>query len=60
MQFTDTEREGIFAHFLQGRQMSAAGVVNAITSYSQTVADFERADALDSMAITAGWLLAKR
>lgn len=58
LQFTEAEREGIFAHFLAGRQFTAAGVTNAITSFSQTVADFERADALDAMAISAGMLLA--
>lgn len=56
--FTDAEREGIFKHFLSGRQFTAAGVTNAITSFSQTVADFERADALDAMAVSAGMLLA--
>lgn len=59
MLFSEAERDGIFAHFLQGRQMTAAGVVNAITSYSQTVGDFERADELDAMAVSAGFLLTK-
>lgn len=49
--FTDTEREGILAHFTSAGQLSAAGVANAITSYSQTVRDPDRADELDDQAL---------
>lgn len=59
LSFTDTEREGILAHFIQGGQLTSAGVANAITSYSQTLADFERQDALDAMAITAMGIVAQ-
>jgi hypothetical protein len=57
--FTEAERSGILSHFIAGAQLTSGGVANAITSYSQTVADAERAEALDSMAISAMMSLAK-
>ncbi|WP_053716966.1 hypothetical protein [Saccharothrix sp. NRRL B-16348] len=51
--FTETEREGVLRHFIAGGQTTAAGLANAITSYSQTVADPSRADALDDLALRA-------
>jgi hypothetical protein len=51
--FTETEREGVLRHFIAGGQTTAAGIANAITSYSQTVADPSRADALDDLALRA-------
>lgn len=51
--FTETERTGILTHFIAAGQLSAAGVANAITSYSQTVPDPARADTLDDLALRA-------
>ncbi len=51
--FSDAEREGILAHFVSAGQLSAAGIANAITSYSQTVADPDRADELDDRALAS-------
>ncbi len=51
--FTETERTGILAHFIAGGQLTAAGIANAVTSFSQTVADADRADCLDSLALRA-------
>jgi hypothetical protein len=51
--FTEAERAGVLAHFLVGGQATRAGIANAITSYSQTAANPERQDELDSIAITA-------
>ncbi|WP_216892192.1 hypothetical protein [Nocardia alni] len=51
--FTDTERSGVLAHFIAAGQLSAAGIANAVTSYSQTVPDPARADALDDLALPA-------
>ncbi|WP_280394613.1 hypothetical protein [Nocardia brasiliensis] len=51
--FTDTERSGILAHFIAGGQLTAAGIANAVTSYSQTVPDPVRADGLDDLALRA-------
>ncbi|MQY21709.1 hypothetical protein [Nocardia macrotermitis] len=51
--FTDTERAGILTHFIAAGQLSAAGIANAVTSYSQTVPDPARADTLDDLALRA-------
>ncbi|MFF0494377.1 hypothetical protein ACFYTQ_35625 [Nocardia sp. NPDC004068] len=51
--FTDTERAGILSHFIAGGQLTAAGIANAVTSYSQTVPDPDRADTLDDLALQA-------
>lgn len=51
--FSDEERDGIFSHFMSGGQNTAAGVANAITSYSQTLESPTRADAMDDVALRA-------
>ncbi|GAA3858576.1 hypothetical protein GCM10022243_25290 [Saccharothrix violaceirubra] len=51
--FTDAEREGVLRHFIAGGQLTTGGLAHAITSFSQTVADPDRADALDDLALTA-------
>lgn len=49
--FTEAEQSGILDHFIRGGQMTAGGVVNAVTSFSQTVSDADRAHKLDSDAL---------
>ncbi|MGS2807761.1 hypothetical protein [Nocardia sp. MW-W600-9] len=51
--FTEDERTGILSHFIAGGQLTAAGIANAVTSYSQTIPDPDRADDLDDLALTA-------
>lgn len=51
--FTEDERSGVLEHFIAGGQPTAAGVAQAVTSYSQTVPDADRADALESLAFDA-------
>ncbi|WP_040713375.1 hypothetical protein [Nocardia takedensis] len=51
--FTEDERSGILSHFIAGGQLTAAGIANAVTSYSQTIPDPDRADTLDDLALTA-------
>ncbi|TVT27907.1 hypothetical protein FNH05_30675 [Amycolatopsis rhizosphaerae] len=51
--FSEAERDGVLSHFIAGGQLTAAGIANAITSYSQTVPDADRADALDDLALSA-------
>lgn len=51
--YTKGETEDILAHFYMGGQLTAAGVANAVTSYSQTVASADRADELDRSAVKA-------
>lgn len=51
LKFTEVERSGILNHFIRGGQMTAGGVLNAVTSYSQTVVNADRADQLDGSAL---------
>lgn len=57
--FTEGEMEGILDHFTRGGQMTAGGIVQAITSYSQTVANADRARHLDDNAVEALALMAR-
>jgi hypothetical protein len=49
--FTQAEQDGVLDHFIRGGQMTAGGVLNAITSFSQTIPDADRADAVESQAL---------
>ncbi|GAA5091408.1 hypothetical protein [Nocardia iowensis] len=51
--FNDDERAGILSHFIAGGQLTAAGIAHAVTSYSQTIPDADRADTLDDLALHA-------
>lgn len=51
--FTKAETAGVLDHFIRGAQMTAGGIANAITSFSQTVLDADRADAMDGQAVRA-------
>ncbi|WP_194838760.1 hypothetical protein [Nocardia sp. XZ_19_369] len=51
--FNDDERAGVLSHFIAGGQLTAAGIAHAVTSYSQTVPDPDRADTLDDLALQA-------
>ncbi|MFF6642259.1 DUF932 domain-containing protein [Streptomyces althioticus] len=43
----------ILAHFVQGGQMTAGGVMNAVTSTAQTLTDADQAAALEALAVPA-------
>jgi hypothetical protein len=49
--FTKDEAAGILSHFIRGGQMTAGGVVNAVTSYSQTIDSPDRAWEIDNRAM---------
>jgi hypothetical protein len=51
--FTKAETENVLAFFIRGGQMTAGGIANAITAYSQTVGDADRASELDAQALRA-------
>lgn len=51
--FTDAERKTIFEHFLMGGQHTAAGIMNAVTSTAQTIANADRAADLEGLAVKA-------
>lgn len=51
--FNETEADGVLSHFIRGGQLTAGGLVNAITSFSQTVPNADRARHLDDQAVEA-------
>lgn len=51
--FTKAQSEGILSHFIRGGDTSAGGVMNAVTSYAQTVDDPDTAFDMESSALTA-------
>lgn len=53
LKWSQAEQDGILAHFTVGGQLTAGGVANAITSYSQTITNADRASDLDDMAVRA-------
>lgn len=53
LKFSDAEREGLLSHFILGGQLTAGGVMQAVTSLAQTVADPDRADEIEGFAFDA-------
>ena len=53
LKWSEAEADGILAHFTTGGQLTAAGVANAITSFSQTLTNADRASDLDDQAVRA-------
>lgn len=51
--FTKADADGLLEHFIKGGDMTAGGVLGAITSYAQTVGDADRAYAMESDALAA-------
>jgi hypothetical protein len=49
--FSEEVSDGILDHFLRGGQFTAAGVMNAVTSYAQVVEDADLAASLEDSAI---------
>lgn len=45
----ETERNGVLAHLIAGKDLSAYGLVNAVTHYSQEVTDYDRASEFESI-----------
>lgn len=50
LRYTEAQMDGILDHFMRGGQATRAGVVNAITSYSQEVTDADAAYDLEARA----------
>ncbi|WP_405018087.1 DUF932 domain-containing protein [Kitasatospora sp. NBC_00070] len=53
LRFTEERRADIFAHFIQGADLSAGGVLHAVTSVAQTLPDADEAHELESLGIRA-------
>jgi len=53
LKFSDEEAAGILDHFIRGGQMTAGGVMNAVTSFSQTLLDPDRAQEVEASGLEA-------
>lgn len=53
LKYSKAHTAGIFAHFIKGGQLTSGGVMQAITSYSQTLEDADAAFELDNGAVRA-------
>ncbi|MFE9559448.1 DUF932 domain-containing protein [Streptomyces sp. NPDC006692] len=53
LNITDTVRDNVLAHFIQGGQLTAGGVMQALTSVAQTLPDADAAHELEARALTA-------
>lgn len=51
--FTDEQAKGILDHFILGGQLNTAGVMNAVTSYAQTVEDPDVANNIEAQGVRA-------
>ena len=51
--FSEEQTKGVLDHFVRGGQMTAGGVMNAVTSYAQTVEDGDVAYELEAQGVKA-------
>lgn len=51
--YTQEQHAGVLDHFIRGGQMTAGGVLHAVTAYAQTVSDADTAHALEESALRA-------
>jgi len=53
LSFSDETIDGVLDHFIRGGQMTAGGIMQAVTSFAQTVPDGDRAASLEDSAFRA-------
>jgi hypothetical protein len=53
LRFTDTQQAGILNHFIRGGDLTAGGVMHAVTSVAQTLTDADDAYEMESAALRA-------
>lgn len=53
LSYSEEAQAGILAHFIQGGQLTAGGILNAVTSYAQVVASPDDAFDLEGTALQA-------
>jgi hypothetical protein len=53
LRFTDDQQKTILAHFIRGGDLTAGGVMHAVTSTAQTLADADAAHEMESQAVRA-------
>ena len=51
--FTKAEQQGVLDHFIKGGQMTSGGVMQAVTSFAQTVQDADRAQKVQESGVRA-------
>ncbi len=51
--YSKAEAEGLLSHFIQGGQITSGGIAQAVTSFSQTIENADRAHAFNDTAIKA-------
>jgi hypothetical protein len=53
LRFTDAQQSDILAHFIRGGDLTAGGVMHAVTSVAQTLPDADTAHDIESVALRA-------
>lgn len=53
LRYTEEQQAGILAHFIRGGDLSAGGIMHAVTSVAQTLADADAAHELEVTAVQA-------
>jgi hypothetical protein len=53
LSYSDTEKDGILAHFIKGGQLTAGGILQAVTSFAQDITDVTRANEFGATGIEA-------
>jgi hypothetical protein len=53
LRFTDAQQAGILAHFIRGGDVTAGGVMHAVTSVAQMLPDADTAHEMESAALRA-------
>ena len=53
LRFTDAQQADILAHFIRGGDVTAGGVMHAVTSVAQTLDDADAAHEMESLALRA-------
>lgn len=51
LKFSDEHTSGVLDHFIQGGQMTAGGVMQAVTSFAQTIDDADDAAAFEAQGV---------
>ena len=59
LRFTDEQQRDILAHFIRGADLSAGGVMHAVTSVAQSVGDADAAYEMEAQALAAMQIAAR-
>jgi hypothetical protein len=50
LRYTEEQQQGILAHFIQGGDLSAGGIMQAVTSYARSIPDTDTAYRMETTA----------